>query len=447
MSNFETAQQILRTIVSHGHQAYFVGGFVRDQIRGAQTHDIDIATSATPAEVQAMFAHTVATGLQHGTVSVIVDRIAYEVTTFRTESSYENSRRPQEVTFIGDVYGDLERRDFTINAMAMDVDGRIIDPYAGQADIQAGIVRAVGQASARFDEDALRMLRCLRFAANLEFKIDSQTWQALKQQRHNLLHISIERVRMDLDKMMAGVNPQRALQLFANSGLYSHLKGDQRLGAAIERKKTAHQHQQLADESPLIVIDSNRMSDVRARWASWFLQLELTADDAKSVCRFLTHPNKKTEQITDIIRFSQRLLEQLQMTRTEHECAVMWKRLTLHYGTEIADLYLAVLANELHNMNHSPAQSIIDQQKTMIWHHAQQWMAQMPITHVRQLAINGHQLLKYSGRKHGPWIRQTIDYLLDQVALARINNDQHTLITAAQQLWEEDERATTDGTD
>ena len=171
----EFVKKIIFRLEAEGFSAFMVGGCVRDILMGRAPKDWDVATSASPGEVQRLFEKTVPTGERHGTVTVILDGGKAEVTTFRSESAYSDHRRPDSVTFVSDLKEDLKRRDFTINAMAMRADGTVMDYFGGGADLKAGIIRCVGEARERFEEDALRMLRALRFSAELGFEIDRKS--------------------------------------------------------------------------------------------------------------------------------------------------------------------------------------------------------------------------------------------------------------------------------
>ncbi len=208
--NFSLPQKIeyvLDTLISNGHKAYIVGGCVRDLLCGKEPHDYDITTSAMPHETQALFEKTIATGLKHGTVTVIIDGEPIEVTTFRTESVYNDSRHPESVNFVRDVRDDLARRDFTVNAMCYNhIDG-LIDLFGGKNDIDGKMLQAVGDAKTRFQEDALRILRLFRFAATLEFEIENSTFYAAIEYAPLLQNISAERIFTELQKTAAGNNP------------------------------------------------------------------------------------------------------------------------------------------------------------------------------------------------------------------------------------------------
>ncbi|MEC0245781.1 CCA tRNA nucleotidyltransferase, partial [Paenibacillus chitinolyticus] len=203
----EEGRRVLERLRSRQHEAYFVGGFVRDFVLERPVKDVDIATSAKPEEVMEAFSKTVPTGLQHGTVTVLTGAYSFEVTTFRKETEYEGFRRPAEVEYITDLEEDLKRRDFTMNAMAMDAEGNLIDPFGGRSDMDRGVLRCVGEAAERFGEDALRMLRCIRFAAEYGLVIEEATWLALLRQAPLLRHIAMERVRAELQRMVGGADP------------------------------------------------------------------------------------------------------------------------------------------------------------------------------------------------------------------------------------------------
>ncbi|MDK7300303.1 CCA tRNA nucleotidyltransferase, partial [Staphylococcus hominis] len=177
---FEKALPILNQIETHHFEAYFVGGAVRDYIMHRTIHDIDITTSAMPDEIEDIFEHTIPIGKEHGTINVVFNNENYEVTTFRSEGDYLDHRRPSEVHFVRNLYEDVQRRDFTINAIAMDKNYKIFDYFGGQKDIQSKLIRTVGNPSERFKEDALRIIRGLRFQSQLTFDIHTETFEAMQ---------------------------------------------------------------------------------------------------------------------------------------------------------------------------------------------------------------------------------------------------------------------------
>ena len=197
---------IIDRLNKHGHRAYVVGGCVRDCLLGIMPKDWDICTSALPEEMQRIFRdqHVVETGLKHGTLTVVIDHIPYEVTTFRVDGEYTDHRHPDEVRFVRDVREDLARRDFTVNAMAYHPEEGLVDAFGGQEDLAAGIIRCVGEAERRFDEDALRILRALRFASTYCFAIEEHTAAAVHSLKETLADVAAERIRVELAKLLCG---------------------------------------------------------------------------------------------------------------------------------------------------------------------------------------------------------------------------------------------------
>jgi tRNA nucleotidyltransferase (CCA-adding enzyme) len=213
---------ICRTLADRGHGAWIVGGCVRDLLLGRPPHDWDVCTTALPTEMLDIFPGAIPTGLAHGTVTVLRDRVPFEVTTLRGESGYSDGRHPDEVRFVRDIVEDLARRDFTVNAMAFDPtkgDGDLVDPFAGQADLAARAIRAVGDPVARFGEDGLRVLRAARFAATLEFDLDPATAAAIPGALPVLRKVSAERVRDEWLKAFLARVPSRAFEVMRAGGI------------------------------------------------------------------------------------------------------------------------------------------------------------------------------------------------------------------------------------
>ena len=204
----EPARKIIDRLNEHGYEAYVVGGCVRDMILKREPGDWDITTSARPEQVKAVFGKTVDTGLQHGTVTVIRDHVGYEITTYRIDGEYEDARHPKTVTFTGNLVEDLKRRDFTINAMAYNDTAGLVDAFDGIGDLKRKVIRCVGVAHDRFGEDALRMLRAVRFAAQLGFTIEENTRQAVADLAENLQKVSAERIQTEMVKLLTSAHPQ-----------------------------------------------------------------------------------------------------------------------------------------------------------------------------------------------------------------------------------------------
>lgn len=211
------AQEILEKLNAHGYEAYIVGGCVRDSLLEKEPEDWDITTSAKPEEVKSVFGRTIDTGIQHGTVTIMRGKTGYEVTTYRIDGEYEDGRHPKTVEFTSNLKEDLKRRDFTINAMAYSPREGLIDIFGGVRDLQAGTIRCVGTAADRFTEDALRMLRALRFSAQLGFKIEENTWHSIKTIGPNLARVSKERVQTELTKLLLSSHPEHIKMVFSCS--------------------------------------------------------------------------------------------------------------------------------------------------------------------------------------------------------------------------------------
>lgn len=226
------AEFIIRSLENAGFEAYIVGGCVRDGILGREPEDWDVTTNAKPMEVKSVFPVTVDTGIEHGTVTVLVppDEVergirSFEVTTYRIDGEYTDHRHPNAVSFTGSLTEDLARRDFTINAMAYHMERGIIDPFSGQEDLEKKIVRAVGRAEDRFREDALRMMRGIRFSAQLDFALDEEAFSGICKLKESLSNVSKERIAVELWKLLASTHPEKVEMLFA-TGLAPYITED-----------------------------------------------------------------------------------------------------------------------------------------------------------------------------------------------------------------------------
>ncbi|MCZ2259444.1 CCA tRNA nucleotidyltransferase [Sporosarcina sp. G11-34] len=215
--------EVICALEQAGYEAVFVGGAVRDYLLGNAAKDIDVATSAEPYEVKAVFRNTIDVGIAHGTILVLFEGEPIEVTTFRTEGTYTDHRRPDKVQFVKSLHEDLLRRDFTMNAIALTKEGQLVDPFGGREDMENHCIRAVGNPADRFKEDALRMLRAIRFSSVLNFTIEKETLLAICNYAEQIRHVSIERLKIEMDKLFMGMNPVNAFQYMGKSGLDIHL--------------------------------------------------------------------------------------------------------------------------------------------------------------------------------------------------------------------------------
>lgn len=414
---------ILERLEKAGYEAYFVGGYVRDKCWGKPVKDIDIATSAMPAEVVRLFERTIPTGLKHGTVTVVVKGTPFEVTTFRKESDYVDYRRPAEVEFISDLDEDLKRRDFTMNAMAMDRSGCIRDPFHGRADMERMLLRAVGDPQERFQEDALRMLRCIRFASTYGLEVEPGTWEALIRHRELLRHVAMERVRVELERMMAGPAPLRGWRMLLDSGLLACLK--EPLGWRYEAMR--------ARQLPELMEALDTLHHPLNRWSLIFLEAGIDPADLRARLRLLTFSLKDAERIVRTVEVQRRVEEfpqKLKGPSTEDgipgcSLADQWKLASLRFGPEALRDWLTVRSASVQYGEEPP-----EWEGTLL-QSGLGWLEEMPAGDLKELAVTGKELIRESGKPAGPWVGIAMQRLLRLVALGRIPNKKEELLRAA----------------
>ncbi len=290
---FAGALKVVRTLRKHGHEAYLVGGAVRDLVMGLKPGEYDVATSARPEEVQALFRRTIPVGVRFGVVRVRLEGREYEVATYRADLRYSDGRRPDGVRFTH-LREDVLRRDFTMNGLAMDPEtGEVVDLVGGLADIRAGTIRAIGTAADRFAEDRLRPLRAVRFAAQTGFTIEQETWEAVREAADGVRVVSRERVRDELAKLLGTERPGLGLRLLHASGILAAVLPD--LAFAIGE----------AVDLSARVLDRLRGQDERALWAA--LAWPLGVEGAGRLARSLRHSRKMVEAIQAIIGCAQEI--------------------------------------------------------------------------------------------------------------------------------------------
>lgn len=293
-SEFQEALPVLEKIKQAGFEAYFVGGSVRDALLNRPIHDVDIASSSYPEETKAIFERTVDVGIEHGTVLVLEGKQAYEVTTFRTEDLYVDYRRPSQVTFVRSLEEDLKRRDFTINAFALDQTGQVIDKFNSLEDLDKQVLRAVGQASERFNEDALRIMRGFRFQASLNFALEKETFKAMKDCVFLLEKISVERLFIEFDKLLTAPFWRKGLTDMLLAGTCAFLP-------CMTATSTG-----LLEESMTSLKEDFVFASSEQAWA-WLL-LSLQVKDCKSFLKRWKTSNdfqKRVEELVEIYEFRQ----------------------------------------------------------------------------------------------------------------------------------------------
>ncbi|MBC2113915.1 CCA tRNA nucleotidyltransferase [Listeria innocua] len=380
---FLKALPVLQKLTTAGFEAYFVGGSVRDYLLNRPISDVDIATSAFPEEVKEIFQSTYDTGIAHGTVTVRENKECYEVTTFRTEGTYEDFRRPSEVTFIRSLEEDLLRRDFTMNAIAMDENFKLHDPFSGQLAIQNKEIKAVGKASERFHEDALRMMRAVRFLSQLDFQLDKETETALANQIALLQHTSVERITVEWIKMMKGQAVKRAIGLLLKVEMETYLPGLK------------------GEKSALMEFASWNWEKRTTETAIWLgLVIAVKPRNITAFLKAWKLPNKTIQLVNKAYE------DALNMKET-------WLTEELYHAQETVFL----LVNEINNIR---GQSDKEDELKKAYE-------LLPIHSKKDLAITGADLLKWTGENAGPWVKETLDKVECQVLLGKINNEKNQI--------------------
>lgn len=430
-------EQVLRALRDGGHKAFFVGGCVRDEFMERPVHDMDIATSAKPEEVVRLFDRTVPTGIRHGTVTVLMEDHAFEVTTFRKESDYADHRRPASVEFVDAVAEDLRRRDFTMNAMARGLDGELIDPFDGRSDIERGLIRCVGIAEERFEEDALRMLRAVRFASTFGFRPVKSLWRALLAGRGKLGYIATERVRMELDRIVLGPDPRRGLALLERSGLLRYAKAAQ--GAAAEAELTRRLlHREPPRRELLAVLPLLEAAPPALRWSLLLQALGVPGEAASPLLKSWTFPNQTALEAAGLVRFDE-AWEAIQAGALgERERRRGWIGLQVAFGREIAGLWLRRQQAVLQAAVNGGAER---QAGSSVLERAARWHREVQVHTLKDLAVSGGEVLQATGRKGGPWLGELMRELQLAVAAGELPNERQSLLehveTVVKQGWKQ----------
>lgn len=384
---------VIGKIRDAGYEAFAVGGCVRDTLLGRTPEDWDVTTSARPEAVKAIFERTVDTGLQHGTVTVLKNRKGYEVTTYRIDGEYHDGRHPDSVEFTPNLLEDLKRRDFTINAMAYSHETGIVDEFGGMEDLKAGIVRCVGRPEDRFTEDALRLLRALRFSAQLGFEIEESTYAAIKTIAPNLAKVSKERVQAELTKLLLSAHPERIL-LLKETGLSAQIVPgfDAVFAPALFSKLS-----RLPAEKSL-------------RWAG-FLLCQSTKQ-AEAVLKGLKMDNETIGNVS-------RMIEGAKETLPLEKPAV--RRAMSRYTP-----YQLEGALKLKELMGSPDTEEIRRLREEI-------IRDGDCVSLKELAVKGRDLLE-AGVERGPMVGEILNHLFDLVLLHPEKNDRELLLKEARRL-------------
>ena len=428
------ARYILQTLNNAGYETYLVGGCVRDLLRGVEPHDWDICTSARPEETERCFSghRMIETGLKHGTVTVLEDGEPYEITTYRTEGPYSDSRRPDYVKFVSSLEADLARRDFTMNAIALGLDGSLQDPFGGKADIETGLIRCVGEPAQRFQEDGLRVMRALRFGAVFGYGIEERTAQAIHENRHMLEHVAAERINVELCKLLVG---KRA--------------GD------ILRQYPDVLCQFWPELGPLVTLEQNNPWHCWGGWEHTIhameaappdLVLRLTmllhdigkprckSTDENGVDHFYGHPAvsaKLADQMLRELKFDNRTRERVVTLVEHHDVQIPCRGRSIRkwlgrLGPEAFFQLLEVKRADGMGQSYELVKDRLVQLEE-IRAKSEEIIAQGQCFSLKDLAVNGRDVIA-AGVAPGPEVGRVLEKLLEQVLNGEVQNEQDALL-------------------
>ena len=433
----QPAEYILHTLERCGYEAYTVGGCVRDSLLGRSPHDWDICTSATPSQIIAAFPNKdiIPTGLQHGTVTIAFHHVPYEITTYRIDGTYSDNRRPDSVSFTTSLEEDLQRRDFTINAMAYSDTRGLADPYRGQQDLTDQVIRCVGNADERFNEDGLRILRALRFSAQLGFSIEKETSDSVHRNRRLLDNIAQERIHAELEKALASSHP--AFLFSSYRDVAAQIIPE--LEACFDFQQNSPYHIYDVWTHTLKALE-HTSQDLVVRWAILFHDIGKPAcyfEDEKGVGHFKGHDKKSAEMADAIMRrmkFDKYTRDNAKELIYYHDVSIQptekdIKKWLNRIGEEQFRRLLEVKRAD--RMAHAP-QYIEDglssfDQIELILNHV---LEDNQCFSIKDLAVTGKDLIKI-GYKPGVVLGAQLNILLDQVISGELENEKEVLIQTA----------------
>ncbi|MBQ4282320.1 MAG: CCA tRNA nucleotidyltransferase [Lachnospira sp.] len=408
----EAVQAIINTIEQNGFEAYAVGGCVRDSILGREPDDWDITTSAIPTKVKTFFKRTIDTGIKHGTVTVMMNKTGYEVTTYRIDGEYKDGRHPESVEFSVKLEDDLMRRDFTINAMAYNDSVGLVDAFDGIQDLERKVIRCVGDARERFTEDALRMMRAVRFSAQLGFSIDSATWEAIIELAPNITKVSMERVQVELMKTLLSDNPDY-VRMYKETGLFKEI--------------LPSVHDVLSGKYSNRVLTMLKCAPKTQVLRLAALLTPLTPEEARDTLKSLKLDNYTVDTVSELIRNSKTVIE-------ENEPAV---REALHkYGKEMVELMMEYEQMVIATSEEIMGVPMTSRRKhlTVIKYMHSDIISRGDCISIKDLDINGNDLMEYglSGKQIGKTLEELLYIVMENPRL----NDKATLIAMIEHLGE-----------
>lgn len=428
------AEYIIHRLEDAGFEAYAVGGCIRDTLLGKTPEDWDITTSALPDQIKDVFSHTVDTGIQHGTVTVLRGKESFEVTTYRIDGEYEDARHPKEVIFTASLKEDLKRRDFTINAMAYNDKTGLVDCFSGLADLKTGIVRCVGEAKKRFEEDALRMMRAVRFAAQLGFVIEDNTYAAIKGMAGNLAKVSAERIQAELVKLLQSKHVEHMRTLYETGITAVVLPEFDRM---METPQNNPHHCYTVGEHTLYALQKVPQDKV-LRLAMLFHDVAKPScriTDKRGVDHFWGHPQqgeKLTSQILRRLKFDNDTRKKVCAYVKWHDYKPWLSERNIRFavsriGTEYYPGMFAVKRAD------TKAQSMFEREQKLAYVDEYEEIyrgiiARQDCLTLKDLKVNGRDLIA-EGMQPGKEIGEALQYLLEQVLEKPELNDRDTLLS------------------
>lgn len=400
----EKVSFIINELTKNGYEAFAVGGCVRDTILGRKPNDWDITTSARPEDVKAIFARTIDTGIEHGTVTVMLNREGFEVTTYRIDGEYEDNRHPKEVVFTPDLKEDLRRRDFTINAMAYNNKAGIVDEFGGIEDLQNSVIRCVGIPEERFNEDALRILRAVRFAAQLNFRIDSYTAEAVKKLSENLVNISRERIQAEMEKLLMSPYPEKIRTAY-ELGITKWVIPE--FDVMMEATKDSKHHIYNAGEHTIKVLQ-NIEADHYLRWAAFLHNIGKFSEDGEkisvSILRGLKFDNKTVKIVSRLVKYHDYRIEPDE---------VNVRKAVVEVGNDIFPYLLKLMRADLSvesSCSIESAATVLDNIEKIY----QMVVERGDCLSRSEMAVNGRDLIEW-GFERGEEVGKGLDFLFESV--------------------------------
>ena len=427
-------RRILQTLNSAGHEAYLVGGCVRDLLRSVKPHDWDICTSALPEETEQCFAgqQVIETGLKHGTVTVLEEGEPYEITTYRTEGPYSDSRRPDFVHFVPNLEEDLARRDFTMNAIAMDLQGNLRDPFGGVDDIKAGLIRCVGEPDQRFQEDGLRVMRALRFAAVFGYEIEEQTAQAVHENRTMLDRVAAERINAELCKLLVGKGAGDVLRQYPDV----FCQFWPQLGPLVTLEQHNPWHCWGGWEHTIHALEAVP-TDVTLRLAMLLHYIGKPAcksTDEQGIDHFYAHPAvsaRLADEMLRALKFDNKTRERVVLLVERHDAQLLprsqvIRRWLNRLGPKAFFQFLDVKRAD--NMGQAP-EKVRDRLAELdeIRAKAEQILADRQCLTLKDLAVDGRDVIA-AGIEPGPEVGRVLEGLLERMPSGEIPNERETLM-------------------